>query len=138
TSKSPSGPPEPPPLKVEIEIDELLKARGRDLGLADTVGFDATWGRLEAIYRARRHHPFWSNGRRLRHDAHRLLDTIHGVADVGLDPADYDVEHLERLAAQSERTSAPAIRLRPRILARFDVAATYAVWRIAEQMRAGR
>jgi murein L,D-transpeptidase YcbB/YkuD len=128
----------PPPLKIESEIGAIVTTRGEDLGLADTVGFDRTWGWLEPLYREHRNHPYWSHGSRLRREAKDLLETLRRVESLGLDPADYELEHLERLAAQSERGNPPAEHMRPRILARFDVTATWAVLRIAEQLRAGR
>ncbi len=136
--RKPEAPPEPPPLKIENEIGAIVDDRGTDLGLADTTASARTWDLLQPLYRERKNHPFWSNGHKLHHEAAALLETIGHVADAGLDPADYGLEHLERLASQSERKSRPAVRLRPRILARFDVAATFAVLRIAQHLRSGR
>src|SRR5262245_36403778 len=136
--KKPEGPPEPPPLKIEDEIATIVESRGAGLGLVDTVGMRPTWDWLAKLYRDRHHHPYWGNGRRLRREATTLLETIRRTSEAGLDTADYDLEHLRRLMAQSNRVSVPAERVRPRTMARFDVVATYAVLRIAHDMRQGR
>ena len=128
----------PKPLRIEDEIEAVLADGAPSLGISDTVGLAVTWSRVATLYRQRKHRPYWGNGRELRQSAKELLNTIHRVQDAGLDPADYDWAHLDRLATQSERDNPPAVRMRPRIMARFDVAATYAVLRIAEHMRPGR
>jgi len=128
----------PKPLRIEDEIEAVIAGGAAGLGLNDTVGFGVTWPRVVSLYRKRDHRPYWANGRELRLQAKELLNTIHRVEDVGLDPEDYEWAHLDRLASQSERMNRPTERMRPRIMARFDVAATYAVLRIAEHMRRGR
>jgi murein L,D-transpeptidase YcbB/YkuD len=128
----------PKPLRIEDEIESVVASGGEGLGLNDTVGIATTWKRLEGFYRQRRNRPYWGDGRELRQQAKDLLNTIHRVEDAGLDPADYEWSHLDRLAAQSERANRPAERVRPRTMARFDVTATYAVLRVAEHLRAGR
>jgi len=128
----------PKPLRIENEIETIVASGGEGLGLNDTVGISVTWKRLEGFYKPRRYRPYWSNGRELRRQSKDVLNTIHRVEEAGLDPLDYEWAHLDRLASQSERTNRPAERMRPRTMARFDVTATYAVLRIAEQLRAGR
>ena len=130
--------PDARPLKIEAEIVSVVAEQGAGLGLSDTVGIGPTWQRLATLYREHQYRPFWGNGRRLRREATTLLQAIRRTQDAGLDPRDYDLEHLERLAAQSNRANPPAERLRPRTLARFDVNATYAVLRIARHLREGR
>jgi L,D-transpeptidase YcbB len=130
--------PGPPPLVIEDEIHAIVAARGEGLGLADTVGTARTWKWVETLYRGHHDRPFWGSARRLKREAKDLVAAIWRIEEAGFDARDYEADHLERLAAQSERDNAPTVRMRPRILARFDVTATYALLRLTEQLRAGR
>jgi murein L,D-transpeptidase YcbB/YkuD len=137
-AKKAPTPEAPPPLVVEDEIEAIVAARGSDLGLADTVGIARTWTWVDLLYRERHDKPFWSGSRRLKREAKDLIAAVWRAQEAGFDAADFEAAHLERLAAQSEKSNAPSDRMRPRILARFDVTATYALLRLAEQLRAGR
>jgi murein L,D-transpeptidase YcbB/YkuD len=124
----------PPPIEDEIE---QLTARGAG-GLADTAGAGSAWTGLGEFYRQRHFRPAWSNGRRARGQAKELIEALRHTAEAGLDPRDYDLEHLERLLALSDNTSARAESLRGRTLARFEVLATFSLLRAADQLREGR
>ena len=129
--------PQPPRLDIKREIEDLLADPGNPLGIADTTGIAALKPRLVKFYADRHHHPIWSNGKRPSSRARTLLLAIPQAEALGLDPARFEQQHLERLAAQAERSSAPAQRLRERTLARFDVLASIATWRLACEIREG-
>ena len=129
--------PQPPRLDIKREIEDLLADPGNPLGIADTTGIAALKPRLVKFYADRHHHPIWSNGKRPNSRAQTLLLAIPQAEALGLDPARFEQQHLERLAAQAERSSAPAQRLRERTLARFDVLASIATWRLACEIREG-
>jgi murein L,D-transpeptidase YcbB/YkuD len=125
-------------IKVEDEIRDQVFVRGATIGLTDTVGAEPAWKWLEHVYQERGYRPFWSNGRRVKGQATKLLDAIRATADAGLDPTAYDADRLIGLMSLSNRTYGPAEMIRPRTLARFDVLATYETYRIAQHLREGR
>ena len=127
-----------PRLRIDEEIQHLVRARGASLGLTDTVGMERTWDQLAELYAERHHRPVWSNGRRARRQAHQLLDAIRRTEEAGLEPSDYDIEHLASLLAQAGRTSEAVERARPRTMARFDLLATYSFLRVVGHLREGR
>ena len=125
-----------PEVRVEDEIEQLT--RGGAIGLIDTAGAGPLWKRVTAFYRERHFRPAWSNGRRARGQAEKFLETLRHTDEAGLDPFDYDLERLESLLSLSQRSHARAESLRARTLARFDVVASFALARAADQLRAGR
>ena len=137
-SRKPEPQSGPPPPDIRDEIADLLHAGANGLGVADTSRTAETWGRLRGLYAERHNRPAWSNGKRLRRQAEELIEAIRATAAAGLDPRDYDLHRLERLAAQSENRHPTAQRLLPRTLARFDVLASHSLLRVASHLRQGR
>lgn len=132
-----AAPAAPPHLNVRHEIERLLD-RTEALPLADTTGAGRVWQRTEAAYRERHHHPLWSERNALRPQA---IELVHAIADAGrfgLDPSDYGLRGLQRLYANALRRDSSTAWLEPRVLARFDVAASVALLRLGEDLRHGR
>src|SRR5439155_21771354 len=70
--------------------------------------------------------------------AARLVSAIAGADRFGLDPGDYGAATLERLQAQAAAGDTATAWMRPRDLARLDVAATCACLMLARDLRHGR
>ena len=125
-----------PEIKIEHEIEQLVARRGA--GLTDVTEARQTWRWVEEFYEKREYRPAWSNGRRARGDATKLLEAIRRTEEAGLSPGDYDLEHLASLLSLSVRSNARAESLRARTLARFEVLATFSLLRVADHLREGR
>ena len=123
-------------IRIEDEIEQLVGRSGA--GLTDVAGARPTWRRVAEFYRGRRYQPAWSNGRRARGQAAKLLEAIRRTDEAGLDPRDYDLEHLAALLSLSNRKVARAESLRARTLARFEVLATFSMLRAADHLHQGR
>lgn len=115
----------------------MLVGGSAGIGVVDTGG-TVLWSRLAAFYDDRHRGPVWSTQNRMRPEAEQLIAAIGQAREAGLAPDDYGLEMLRRMSAIAQRTDARAIGLRPRTLARFDVRATYAYLRLADDLRHGR
>jgi murein L,D-transpeptidase YcbB/YkuD len=112
------------PIRTDVNIVRAPAFVG--LARADQV-------ELAALYGVRAYSPLWIDaaGRpnRAAQDALMLLD---GARDEGLDPADYGMPELDRLATQLARMSDPASR------ASFDVALSASMLRFVRHLNMGR
>lgn len=124
-------------LEIRKEVEAVLAGGSAGIGV---VAMDDTvlWPRLAAFYDERHRRPVWSAHNRPRHEAEQLLAAIDQAREAGLTPNDYGIEMLRRLFVFAQRTDSGAVWRRPRTLARFDVRATYAYLRLADDLRHGR
>lgn len=124
-------------LETRSEVVDVLARGNAGIGVVDTGGV-ILWSRLAAFYDDRHHDPVWSKDDRLRPEAGQLLAAIDRAGEAGLVPSDYGVDTLRRLFTFAQRSDSGAAWRRPRTLARFDVRATYAYLRLADDLRHGR
>ena len=128
----------PPRLDLRKEIQELVTAGIPLLVSEDTVGSGAAWTHTVELYDRRHHDPVWIAQGQLGPRATELLEAIDRAPEVGLDPRDYQAGPLQQLLDFERRTDSTALAFRPRMQARFDVRATYALMRLAGDLRHGR
>jgi len=123
-------------LEFGKEVDAMLAGGSDGIGVADSSG-RVLWSRLTAFYDNRHRDPVWSEGDRLRPEAGELLEAIAHASEAGLAPDDYGLGTLRGAFAIAQRTDSVAMWHRPRTLARFDVRATFAYLRLANDLRYG-
>jgi murein L,D-transpeptidase YcbB/YkuD len=90
---------------------------------------------LNELYRKTGHLPLWLDAAGLpSHDADDALTILRGAADEGLEPADYHVDEIGRMAARLRTQSPPSIRE----LVSFDLGLSAGMLRYLHHLHSGR
>jgi L,D-transpeptidase YcbB len=128
---------EAPPTSARDEISRLLGAGVASLGVADTSGADSTWAQVQEFYAQRGNRPVWT-GRGPHRELKLLVQLFERADEAGLDPGDYGAPQLTWLLEQARRGGPSGRRIRPLVLGRVDVRATYGCLRMARHLSGGR
>ena len=116
---------DPTALAIQAELDKLMhpevtSIQGAHIALREPI---------QEFYARRGFRPAWSNA----HNAEQLRTALADSYDDGLDPADYHLPLLEKLAQQlSEPDSTPILH------AQYDVLLTEALLRLAYHLSFGK
>ncbi|HKY81216.1 MAG TPA: L,D-transpeptidase family protein [Sphingobium sp.] len=87
-------------------------------------------GKLRDFYGPRGYWPLWAEGQRLGPQADAVLDLIRTSRLDGLDPDDYKLRDLERIAEEADGSGGD-----PKLLARADIALSKAFAELVSDMR---
>ncbi len=118
-------------VSVQVAIQAFIDTRDATLG----VNTRPEWDALQALYRPGGYSPLWTDSSgRPDSNAHAARVLLDGAADEGLQPADYDLESLERLTAAVDAESGAALQDR----ARFDVTLSAATLRYFRNLHLGQ